>query len=104
MTGPSPRVSVLMTAYNRAAYIGAAIESVLAQTWSDFELIVSDDHSADSTVDIVREYAGRDRRIRLSINDRNLGDYPNRNAAASLSRGEFLKYHDSDDLMYRHCL
>ena len=93
-----------MTAYNRERYIAPAIESVLAQTWTDFELIVVDDASSDRTAAIAREYATRDRRIRVSVNDRNLGDYPNRNHAATLASGAFLKYHDSDDVMYPHCL
>jgi glycosyltransferase involved in cell wall biosynthesis len=100
----SPMVSVLVTAYNREAYIAEALESVLAQTMADFELIVSDDCSTDGTVRIVEEYARRDPRIRLSVNSRNLGDYGNRRQAATLARGRFLKYHDSDDVMYPHCL
>jgi hypothetical protein len=99
-----PLVSVLMTSYNREAFIAESIESVLAQTLTDFELIVCDDRSNDGTVAIAHDYARRDSRVRVSINDTNLGDYPNRNQAASLARGRFLKYHDSDDMMYRHCL
>ena len=98
-----PAVSVLMTAYNREQYIAAAIESVLAQTFADFELIVVDDGSADDTVAAARSYEA-DPRVRVVVNERNLGDYPNRNRAAGLARGRFLKYHDSDDVMYPHCL
>jgi Glycosyltransferases involved in cell wall biogenesis len=100
----SPRISVLLTSYNREHYIAEAIESVLAQTVTDFELIVSDDRSTDGTVEIIHEYARRDSRIRVSVNEQNLGDYANRRRAAELARGRFLKYHDSDDVMYRHCL
>jgi hypothetical protein len=100
----SPLISVLVTSYNREDYIAEAIDSVLAQSVTDFELIVSDDCSTDGTVAIVNDYARRDSRIRLSVNERNLGDYANRGQAASLARGRFLKYHDSDDVMYRHCL
>jgi len=99
-----PRVSVLLTAYNREPYIGEAIESVLAQTLTDFELIVSDDGSSDLTVAIARDYERRDDRIRVSVNARNLGQFENRRHAASLARGQYLKYHDSDDVMYPHCL
>jgi glycosyltransferase involved in cell wall biosynthesis len=99
-----PLVSVLMTAYNREAFLPAAIESVLSQWWSDFELVVVDDRSSDRTLEIAREYARRDERIRVHANERNLGDYANRNHAASFARGEFLKFHDSDDIMYPHCL
>jgi glycosyltransferase involved in cell wall biosynthesis len=99
-----PRVSVLLTAYNREEYIAAAIESVLAQSCGDFELIVTDDRSSDGTLSIAREYERTDSRIRVHANERNLGDYSNRNYAASLARAEFLKFHDSDDIMYPHCL
>ena len=101
---PTPRVSVLLTAHNREDYIAEAIESVLAQSMSDFELIICDDQSSDGTAAIIDAFARRDPRIRFSINARNLGDYGNRRHAASLARGRFLKYHDSDDVMYRHCL
>ena len=100
----TPRVSVLLTSYNREDYIAASIESVLAQSETDFELVICDDHSTDGTAGIIQEYARRDSRIRLSVNERNLGDYANRRQAASLARGRFLKYHDSDDVMYSHCL
>jgi glycosyl transferase family 2 len=100
----TPTVSVLMTAYNRAAYIGSSIESVLAQTRADFELIIVDDCSTDGTREIAREYERLDSRIRLVVNERNLGDYANRNHAATLARAPMFKYHDSDDLMYPHCL
>jgi glycosyltransferase involved in cell wall biosynthesis len=54
-------------------------------------------------VAVARRYEA-DPRVRVVVNERNLGDYPNRNRAALLARGEFLKYHDSDDVMYPHCL
>ena len=106
MTAPerAPRVSVLLTAYNRAPYIASSIESVLTQTLRDFELIITDDRSSDGTVDIAEAYARRDSRIRVFRNERNLGDYANRNHAASLATGEFLKFHDSDDVLYPPCL
>jgi hypothetical protein len=100
----APLVSVLLTAYNREEYLAASIESVLAQTCGNFELIVVDDRSSDATLSIAREYERRDSRVRVRANERNLGDYGNRNFAASLARGEFLKFHDSDDIMYPHCL
>jgi glycosyltransferase involved in cell wall biosynthesis len=95
-----PLVSVLMTAYNREKYIGEAIESVLASTYPNFELVIVDDASTDGTVEIARTYASRDDRIRLFINEKNLGQFENRNLAARLSRGKYLKYLDSDDLLY----
>jgi glycosyltransferase involved in cell wall biosynthesis len=100
----TPRVSVLLTAYNREDYIAQAIESVLAQSMTDFELIICDDQSSDGTAGIIDRFARRDPRIRFSINERNLGQFENRRHAASLASGAFLKYHDSDDVMYPHCL
>jgi glycosyltransferase involved in cell wall biosynthesis len=100
----TPLVSVLMTAYNRESYIGEAIASVVASDFDDWELIIVDDCSSDRTLLIAREWAARDPRIRVYQNPRNLGDYPNRNQAASYARGEFLKYLDSDDLIYPHGL
>jgi len=99
-----PLVSVLVTAFNREAYIAAAIESVLGQTMTDFELVVCDDASKDRTVEIANAFAARDSRVRVVVNDQNLGDYPNRNRAATFARGSYIKYHDSDDVMYPHCL
>ncbi len=95
----TPLVSVLMTAYNREKYIAEAIESVLASTFQDFELIIVDDCSRDHTVEIVRRYTS-DPRLQVHVNEKNLGDYPNRNRAASLAKGQYLKYVDSDDYIY----
>lgn len=95
-----PLVSVLMTAYNREKYIGEAIESVLASTYTNFELIITDDGSKDKTVEIARGYAAKDERVKIFINEKNLGDYPNRNHAASLAVGKYLKYVDADDYLY----
>jgi glycosyltransferase involved in cell wall biosynthesis len=97
-------VSVLMTAFNREEYIGEAIESVLASSIKEFELIIVDDCSSDRTVEIALSYQAKDSRIRIYINEKNLGDYPNRNKAAAYAKGKYLKYLDSDDVMYPHCL
>jgi len=99
-----PLVSVLMTAYNREKYIAEAIESVLASTYQNWELIIVDDLSKDKTVEIAKSYAAKDSRIHVYINEKNLGDYPNRNKAASYAKGKYLKYVDADDLMYPHGL
>jgi glycosyltransferase involved in cell wall biosynthesis len=99
-----PLVSVLMTCWNREKYIGAAIESVLASGYTHFEFIICDDCSADSTFDIAQKYAAKDSRIQLYRNEKNLGDYNNRNKAASYAKGKYLKYLDSDDLMYPYTL
>lgn len=95
-----PLVSVLMTAYNRANFIGEAIESVLASTYQNFELIIVDDQSKDETAFIARNYEQKDNRVRVYMNERNLGDYQNRNKAATYARGKYIKYLDSDDKIF----
>lgn len=104
MNQNTPLVSVLMTAYNREKYIAEAIESVIASTWQNWELIIVDDQSKDRTVEIARNYEAKDKRIKVYINKQNLGDYPNRNRAASYAKGKYLKYVDADDLIYPYGL
>jgi glycosyltransferase involved in cell wall biosynthesis len=99
-----PFVSVLMTAYNREAYIAEAIESVLASTYTNFELIIVDDRSKDRTIEIARAYEKKDSRVKVYVNEVNLGDYQNRNKAAGYAKGKYLKYLDSDDIIYPHGL
>ena len=99
-----PLISVLMTAYNREKYIAESIESVLRSTYTNFELIIVDDTSSDETVQIARSYEEKDNRVKVFINEKNLGDYPNRNKAASYAAGKYLKYVDSDDRIYPQTL
>ena len=95
-----PLVSVLMTAYNREMYIAEAIKSVLSSTYRNFELIIVDDGSKDRTVEIAKSYEAKDSRVKVYVNEMNLGDYPNRNRAASYACGKYLTYVDADDLIY----
>jgi glycosyltransferase involved in cell wall biosynthesis len=95
-----PLVSVLMTAFNRENYIGEAIESVLISSYTNLELIIVDDGSKDRTVDIAKEYKETDSRIKIYVNEQNLGDYPNRNRAASYAKGEYIFFLDSDDKLF----
>ena len=99
-----PRVSVLMTAYNREKYIAEAIESVLASTYTNYELIIMDDGSSDNTVNIARSFEIKDRRVKVFKNETNLGQFPNRNMAATYAQGTYLKYVDSDDVIYPYTL
>jgi len=92
-----PLVSVLMTAYNRDKYIAEAIESVLASSYLNFELIILDDCSTDKTYEVASSYLKKDYRIKLFKNDQNLGQFSNRNKAIELSQGIYLKFVDSDD-------
>lgn len=91
-----------MPAYNASKWIAEAIESVLAQTWEEFELVVTDNRSSDSTVAIVRSYA--DPRIRLGLNPRNLGPIRNANRSVELSTGAFVKFLHADDKLAPECL
>jgi glycosyltransferase involved in cell wall biosynthesis len=100
----TPLISVLMTAYNREKYIAEAIESVLASSYRNFELIIVDDGSGDRTVEIAKSFETRDPRVKVYVNEKNLGDYPNRNRAASYANGKYIKYLDSDDYLYPHGL
>lgn len=93
-----PLVSVLMTAFNREKYIAEAIESVLSSSYKHFELLIVDDCSTDLTVSIAEKYRIADARVQLYINEKNLGDYPNRNKAISFARGKYVMFCDSDDL------
>jgi glycosyltransferase involved in cell wall biosynthesis len=92
-----PTISVIMPAYNVGAYIGEAIESVLAQTVTDFELIVVDDGATDRTAEIAKEYAARDNRI-LVIQQQNAGLPAARNTAMRHARADIFALLDSDDL------
>lgn len=100
----SPCVSVLVTVYNREAWLAQSLRSVLASSFRDFEVIVVDDCSSDKSVLIAERIASEDCRVRVIRNESNLGDYGNRAKAASLAMGKYLKFVDSDDLIYPHTL
>ena len=68
-------LTVVITSFNREKYIGPAIESVLNSTFADFALLVLDDSSTDGSAEVARSYAARDERIRLVVNERNLGQF-----------------------------
>jgi glycosyltransferase involved in cell wall biosynthesis len=93
---PVPLVSAAIVTYNRAAYLGDAIESVLAQTFADLEVIVVDDGSTDDTERVVEPYLDRVRYIRQE----NGGESAARNTAIAAAQGEFLAFCDSDDRWY----
>ena len=100
----SPLVSVLVTVYNREKYLAECLTSIRDSSFQDYEIVVVDDCSTDKSVEIAEEFALRDERIQVFRNEQNLGDYPNRNRAAELARGQYLKYVDSDDLIEQECL
>ena len=98
----SPTVSVVTVAYNARRFVRECISSVLAQRFTDFELLVCDDCSTDDTWEIIGEFA--DPRIHAIRRARNIGEYANRNRALSDARGKYIIYIDGDDYVYPHGL
>ena len=92
-----PLVSVIMPAYNSEKYIGKSIESVLAQDYENFELIIIDDGSQDGTKSIAEQYAKSDVRIKL-LEQANQGVSVARNKGLDTATGEYVAFLDSDDL------
>ena len=92
------RLSVVMAVRNGEPYVREAIESVLSQSIGDFEFLIVDDASTDTTRQIVSLYERRDARVRLLCNARTLGPYPSANRALHEARGEFVARHDADDI------
>ena len=97
-----PRVTLGMPAYNAENYIEIAIDSILAQSFADFELIITDNASVDNTEAICRRLAQRDSRIRYFRNERNLGAGANYNLGFRLARGEFFKWCAHDDFISKN--
>ena len=103
----NPAVSVVMPVHNGERFLGEAIESVLCQTLSDFELVVIDDGSTDSSGAIVSEYANTDGRV-VAGRTNHVGQADARNAAVAMARAELIAFLDADDIAYpdrleRHC-
>jgi glycosyltransferase involved in cell wall biosynthesis len=99
-----PRVSIGLTAFNSERYLEESIQSLLAQTFEDFELITSDNASTDRTKEISLAYAARDNRVRFVQNRLNIGVAGNFNQVFRLSSGEFFKWAAHDDLCARDFL
>ncbi len=102
MNSPAPAVSVCIPTYRGAATLGAAIASVLAQSYTDFELVIVDDGSPDNTRSVVESHD--DRRVRYVRNERNLGPEGNWNRCLELARGKYFKLLPHDDVLSVDCL
>lgn len=100
MTGP--KLSVCIPVYNGQEFIKETIDSVLQQSFKDFEIVVVDNQSTDNTVSIVKSYS--DPRIKLFINDSNIGMIPNWNKAMEHATGKYIKILPADDFIYPGCL
>lgn len=98
-------VSIIMPMHNSEKFVCEAIESVLAQTYADWELLVVDDGSTDNSINVVRNFADKDKRIRLLHSDRHIG-MPSapRNVGVSNARGRYVAFLDSDDRWLPHKL
>ncbi len=97
MKATTPLVSIIMPAYNCAAYIEEAVRSVMAQTCESFELLVIDDGSKDDTFAIARRLAAEDARVTALKNPENMGVARTRNRGLDMARGEYVAFLDSDD-------
>jgi len=93
-----PMVSVILPTYNRECYLAESIESVLAQTYTNFELLIVNDCSTDQTAEMLNDFRKKDHRIRVIDNETNKGAPASRNIAVNLAGGKYLAMMDSDDI------
>ena len=94
----SPKISVVMSCYNRENFVRDAIESILNQTYTDFEFIIIDDCSTDKTPEIIQEYADKDNRIVYIRNEENMDYNYNLRKGFKLAKGEYIARMDDDDI------
>jgi glycosyltransferase involved in cell wall biosynthesis len=99
-----PLVSVIMASRNASNFLETAIQSVLTQTFRDWELIVVDDNSNDNSIEIINKYKKKDKRVKLICNLKTLGPAKSRNIALKLSKGKWISILDSDDVYFPHKL
>ncbi|MCM3400447.1 glycosyltransferase family 2 protein [Oceanobacillus profundus] len=92
-----PLISVITPAYNAERFIGDTIDSVLDQTYANWEMVIVDDRSTDNTTTIVEEYRKRDNRIKLIVLEENSGSAVARNTAMENAKGRYIAFLDSDD-------
>ena len=92
MVSPNPLVSVCVPTYNGARFLRQCLDSALAQSWRDLEILVVDDGSTDESVAIARDYARRDDRVRVAVNAANLGLVENWNRCVALARGRWINF------------
>ena len=100
----APRLSIGLPVYNGEKFLAESLDALLGQSYEDFELIISDNASADGTAGICRRYAARDSRIRYLRQPRNIGLVPNHNFVVGQGRGELFKWASDDDLYARDLL
>jgi glycosyltransferase involved in cell wall biosynthesis len=98
MTNQQPRVSIGIPVYNGESYLREAIDTLLAQTFTDFEIVISDNASTDSTEAMCKAYVERDKRIRYYRNPQNIGCAANFNHVFTLTKGQYFKWASYDDI------
>lgn len=98
----SPKVSVCIPVFNGQEFINEAIDSVLKQSYHDFEIIIVDNKSTDSTFELIKAYT--DTRIKVFQNETNIGMIPNWNKCLEYATGEYIKMLPADDFIYPDCL
>ncbi len=96
----NPLVSIIMPCYNAESYVAQSIESVLAQTYDNWELLITDDVSTDKSVEILTQYCTKDDRINVLVPDYHQGIARTRNMSISRAKGRFVAFLDSDDVWY----
>jgi len=96
----TPLVSVITPVYNREKYLAKCIESILNQTYENFEFIIIDDNSSDLTVNIIKDYLLRDSRIKFLENNKNLGATLSFNRGLDIAKGKYIARMDSDDISF----
>lgn len=98
MKSQTNKISIITPSYNSVSFIRETIESVLNQTYKNWEMIIVDDCSTDNSVEIISEYAKKDKRIKLFVNSSNSGAAVSRNKALENTTGRFIAFLDSDDV------
>jgi glycosyltransferase involved in cell wall biosynthesis len=98
-----PLVSIVLPVYNRQKYLGKAIDSVLKQTYKNWELIIADDASAEETQEFIKTYQDNPQ-IKIFLNSKNLGLFPNLNQAIGRSQGTYVLLLCSDDVLLPNCI
>lgn len=99
-----PSVSICVPAYNHGAFIAAALESALAQSFGDVEVVVSDNRSTDNTREVVERFVQRDRRVRYELAADHVPMQANFNRCLDLARGDYVKFLCADDLLEARCV
>jgi teichuronic acid biosynthesis glycosyltransferase TuaG len=90
-------VSIITPTFNSEKYISQTIQSIQAQTYNNWELLITDDCSTDGTIDVIKSYQKRDSRIKLFFSETNLGAGAARNRSIKEARGRYIAFCDSDD-------